>query len=144
MSQPHKGMQMPDAQALIDEQIILELLASADVVVIGGGIVGAATALWLTRAGRAPVILERENGLATVTTSSSAHCICDQFSDPENIAMMSESLGYFERFAELLDVAPEIGSISLQQQGYLFAKTEPEERRDFEHRVSGSPAEAAC
>src|SRR3954447_9210266 len=106
-------MKMPDEQESITGQIITELPASADFVIIGGGIVGAATAFWLARAGRAPVILEREHWLATVTTSSSAHCIRAQFSEPENIAMMSESLGYFERFAELLNVAPEIGTISL-------------------------------
>ncbi len=127
---------MPDEQSLITGQIITELPASADVVIIGGGIVGAASAFWLARSGRRPVILEREAGLATVTTSSSAHCIRAQFSEPENIAMMSESLGYFERFADLLDVSPEVGSIALQQQGYLFATTKPEERPDFEIRVA--------
>ena len=127
---------MPDEQSLITGQTITELPASADVVIIGGGIVGAASAFWLARSGRTPVILEREAGLATVTTSSSAHCIRAQFSEPENIAMMSESLGYFERFADLLDVSPEVGSIALQQQGYLFATTKPEERPDFEFRVA--------
>ena len=127
---------MSDVQSLIDGQVITELPATADVVIIGGGIVGAATAFWLAKAGRAPVILEREIGLATVTTSSSAHCIRAQFSEPENIAMMSESLGYFERFAELLEVSPEVGDIALQQQGYLFATTEPDERLVFETRVS--------
>src|SRR6476469_4603955 len=113
---------MPDEQALITGQIISD------------GIVGAATAFWLAKAGRSPIILERETGLATVTTSSSAHCIRAQFSEPENIAMMTESLGYFERFADLLGVSPEVGSIALQQQGYLFATTEPDERSVFENR----------
>ena len=43
---------MPDEQSLITGQIITELPASADVVIIGGGIVGAASAFWLARAGR--------------------------------------------------------------------------------------------
>jgi len=54
MDLSHKGMTMSDAHSLIEGQMITELPTSADVVIIGGGIVGAATAFWLAKAERRP------------------------------------------------------------------------------------------
>jgi len=109
--------------------------ATADVVVIGGGIVGAATAFFLARSGRRPVIVERMDRLADATTRVSAHAVRCQFSEPENIDQTKESLAIYEGFADLLD-RPEAGSaIGLCQQGYLFASTEPDEAPAFRARV---------
>jgi len=44
-----------------------ELPAGADVVVVGGGITGTATAYWLARRGMKPVLLERGNLTAGAT-----------------------------------------------------------------------------
>ena len=108
---------------------------TADVVVIGGGIVGAATAFFLARSGRRPVIVERMDRLADTTTRVSAHAVRCQFSEPENIDQTKESLAIYEGFAELLD-RPEAGAaIGLCQQGYLFASTEPDETPAFRARV---------
>ena len=43
-----------------------------DAVVIGGGIVGTATAFWLSSAGLDVVLVEMRDGLSTLTTPSSA------------------------------------------------------------------------
>lgn len=112
--------------------------AQADVVIVGGGIVGAASAFWLARAGLSLVIVEAEGALASRTTANSAHCIRAQFSEPENIAMMGESLDIFERFAEVTGI--EGADINLVQQGYLFASTEPGERDAFAQRVARQQA----
>ena len=45
--------------------------AIADGVVIGGGIVGTATASYASRAGLRTLVLKKRDGLATVTTTSS-------------------------------------------------------------------------
>ena len=45
--------------------------ATADVVVIGGGIVGVATAFWCSRAGLETVLVEMRDGLSTLTTPQS-------------------------------------------------------------------------
>ena len=91
---------------------------TADVVVIGGGIVGAATAFYAARAGLRTILVERRSGLATLTTTRSLEGVRAQFEDAEDIAMMRESLGVFERFAEAVGV-PGL-DVSFHQQGYLF------------------------
>lgn len=91
---------------------------TADLVIVGGGIVGAATAFYAARAGLRSVLVERRAGLATLTTTRSLEAVRAQFEDPEDIAMMRESLSVFERFAEVVGVAGL--DISLRQQGYLF------------------------
>jgi len=91
---------------------------TADLVIVGGGIVGAATAFYAARAGLRSVIVERRSGLATLTTTRSLEGVRAQFEDPEDIAMMRESLDVFERFPEVV-AAPGL-DISFHQQGYLF------------------------
>jgi sarcosine oxidase subunit beta len=114
----------------------LSLPRTADVVVIGGGIVGCATAFFLSQSGRSPVLLERAPALAAATTAASAHCIRAQFDDPVNIAMMRESLDIFANFADRLDLPPVDADIGLTQQGYLFASTDPAQVGPFADRVA--------
>lgn len=112
------------------------LSPTAEVVIVGGGIVGTATAFFLAKRGIRSVILEAESGLGLRTTSMSAHCIRAQFSEPDNIAMMAESLSFYEEFAERCP--PTVAGpadVRLVQQGYLFASTEPGDRGEFETRA---------
>ena len=111
-----------------------ELPSSAEIVVIGGGIVGAASAFWLSRAGFKPIVIERAESLASVTTSASAHCIRCQFSEPENIDQMNESLSIFANFADVSGIPD--ADVGLRQQGYLFASTEESELGAFAARVA--------
>ena len=48
-----------------------QLPQSADVVIIGAGIVGAASAYFLGRSGRQPIVIERLDSVASATTSVS-------------------------------------------------------------------------
>lgn len=95
--------------------------ATADVVIIGGGVIGAATAFYATRAGLTVIVAEKRAGLGELTTSASLAAFRAQFAEPENIAMMRESIAVFEHFAELTGV-----DIGLHQRGYLFVTTEPD------------------
>jgi len=104
---------------------------TADAVIIGGGIVGASTALFLARAGIHPVLLESATDLGTRTTAVSAHCIRAQFSEPENIRMMAESLAFYESFGDQVGMSNIPSPIDLAQQGYLFASTDPSDRVAF-------------
>ncbi len=107
---------------------------TADVVVIGGGIVGAATAFYAARAGLRVALVERRSGLATLTTTRSLEGVRAQFEDVEDIAMMRESLGVFERFAEAVGV-PGL-DVSFHQQGYLFLSQTAEGASRIAERVT--------
>jgi sarcosine oxidase subunit beta len=94
---------------------------SADVVVIGGGIVGAATAFFAQRAGLRTVVLEKRAALCTLTTPVSTGAFRLQFDNPQEIALVREGIDLFEHFAEVAEL-PEY-DICLSKQGYLFCAT---------------------
>ncbi|MGD8490030.1 MAG: FAD-binding oxidoreductase [Anaerolineae bacterium] len=91
---------------------------SADAVVIGGGIVGVATAFWLSRAGLDAVLLEMRDGLSTLTTPNSIECFRAQFTEPPMAELALPSIEVFEDFAEVIGI-PDY-DISIRHQGYLF------------------------
>ncbi len=110
---------------------------TSDVIIIGGGIVGAASAFFCTQAGLRVTLLEKREALGLLTTSASLAAFRAQFGEAENIAMMRESISFFENVRERtkLDDA-EIGMV---QQGYLFGTTNPavlarmKQRVEFQH-----------
>ncbi len=91
-----------------------------DAVIIGGGIIGCASAFYLSRAGFRCAIIERRPDLGGLTTAASVQAFRAQFTEPENIAMMLESIAVYENFSEVVGEKVDIG---LRQQGYLFATT---------------------
>jgi len=97
---------------------------TADAVVIGGGIVGVATAFWLSRAGLDTVLVEMRDGLSTLTTTNSAECFRAQFTEPAMAALAKPSIEIFENFADVIGIPGY--DISLHQQGYLFITDDPE------------------
>ena len=94
---------------------------SADLVVVGGGIVGAATAFFATRAGLRTVLLEKRPALSTLTTPVSTGAFRLQFDNPEEIALVREGIDLFERFADVADLPGY--DIGLHHGGYLFCTT---------------------
>jgi sarcosine oxidase, subunit beta len=105
-----------------------------DIIIIGGGINGAASAFFLARAGLRCVIVERLPALARLTTSRSMEAMRAQFVEPENVAMMRESIAFYERFAEHTGL---VGyGIGVHQQGYLFLTTQPDGPQRLRQRVA--------
>lgn len=96
------------------------LPASASVVVIGGGVMGASVAFHLAEAGVPDVLLIEQDDFAGGSTTKSAGGVRAQFSDPANIAIASRSLAAFERFGTRPGA-----EIDLRQVGYLFLHTDP-------------------
>ena len=99
----------------------------ADVVVVGGGVMGAAALRYLAELGCSrPVLLERE----TLASGSTGHCaggVRTLFSDELNVRIGLESIRRLERFEE------EVGEqLDLRLDGYLFLLDDPNDLERFE------------
>ena len=94
-----------------------------DAVVIGGGIVGVATAFWLSRTGLDTVLVEMREGLSTLTTPNSIECFRAQFTEPAMAQLVLPSIEIFENFAEVVGIP--CYDISIRHQGYLFVTDDP-------------------
>ncbi len=95
---------------------------TADAVVIGGGIVGVATAFWLSRAGLSTILVEMRDGLSTLTTTASIESFRAQFTEPAMAALAKESISVWEHFPEVTGLKGH--DIGLHHGGYLFLTTE--------------------
>jgi sarcosine oxidase subunit beta len=109
-----------------------DLPRTADLVIVGGGIAGAATAFHAARAGLRPVILERRPAVCTFTTAVAAGGFRLQLDDEEEFRLISESVELFLNFEEATG-QDEYGPDS-RQQGYLWATTE-EGRAEQQRRM---------
>jgi sarcosine oxidase, subunit beta len=92
--------------------------ATADAVVIGGGVIGCATAFFAARAGLTVVVLERRAALATLTTPVSTGAFRLQFDNAEEIELVREGVDMFESFAARTGL--EGWDLGLRHGGYLF------------------------
>ena len=114
------------------------MTTSYDALIIGGGIVGAASAFFLARAGLRCAIVERLPALARLTTARSMEAMRAQFVEPENVAMMRESIAFYQHFAEHTGLADY--DIGVHQQGYLFLTTDDNGPQRFSQRVAAQHA----
>src|SRR3954462_12100889 len=95
-----------------------DLPRTADVAVIGGGIAGAATAFFASRAGLDVVLLEKRPALCTLTTPASTGAFRLQFDNPEEIAVVREGINLFDNFGEVAGLTGY--DLCIRKQGYLF------------------------
>lgn len=106
--------------------------ATADVVIIGGGIIGASVAFYLSREKLGNIVLvEKEKFLGSHSTAKAAGGIRAQFHNEVNIRMSMLSESRFRQFKE------ETGSEALfDQVGYMFLLSNDEDiatfRRSYE------------
>ena len=108
----------------------MNLPTAADVVVIGGGAIGASTAWHLAESGAVSVVLLERETLAAGSTSKSAGGIRQQFADELNIRIMQRCMVAFEAFDERFET-----DIGLQQPGYLFLVS-PDDGPRFERAMA--------
>ncbi len=112
-----------------------------DVAIMGGGVIGAATAFWLTRMqpGLAVRVIERDPSHAHSSTALSAASIRLQFSAPINVKM---SLFGIEFIRDFQNFCPSGGvrDLGFRENGYLFlsASTEGAERLEDLARMQRS------
>ena len=96
-------------------------MTTADVIIIGGGIVGSSVAYHLTEAGcRNIVVLERESHQGKGSTGKSMGGVRAQFSMPISIRMSLYSIPFFNHFEEVMGHPS-----GYRSQGYLFVATDP-------------------
>lgn len=98
-----------------------------DVVIVGGAIMGSATAWWLTELGYTGRVLVVERDL-TYSACSSVHtnsCIRQQFSSPLNIRISQFTVEFIRNFRERIG-DERVPEIQLNSFGYLYlADNEP-------------------
>src|SRR5215468_3530955 len=91
-------------------------MQTADVVIIGGGIVGSSIAYQLTSAGcKNVLVIERETAQGKGSTGKSMGGVRAQFSTPVNIQMSLYSIPFYATFEERLG-----HPCDYRPQGYLF------------------------
>ena len=94
-------------------------MQTADVVIVGGGIVGSSIAWHLTHAGcKNVLVIERESSQGKGSTGKSMGGVRAQFSTPVNIQMSLYSIPFYARFEEVVGYPADYRS-----QGYLFLAT---------------------
>jgi sarcosine oxidase subunit beta len=97
------------------------IMETADVVIIGGGIVGASIAWHLTEQGcRNVLIVERETHQGKGSTGKSMGGVRAQFATAPNIQMSMYSIQFYAEFDERLGQPG-----GYRPQGYLFVATAP-------------------
>jgi sarcosine oxidase, subunit beta len=95
-------------------------MRTADVVLIGGGIVGSSIAYHLVSAGcKNVLVLERESAQGKGSTGKSMGGVRAQFSTPVNIQMSLYSIPFYANFEEQLGYP-----CGYRPQGYLFCATD--------------------
>ncbi len=104
---------------------------TADIIIIGGGVMGASTLYHLAARGQKNVILlEKEEFFGQGATGRCAGGVRYQFSTEINVRLSMESLPMLERFKE------EIGqAIDYRQCGYLIVCTDEEDAATFKRNV---------
>jgi FAD-dependent oxidoreductase domain-containing protein 1 len=91
-------------------------MVRSSVVIVGGGVVGAAIACFLAREhGAAVTVLERDLVFTRASSALSASSMRQQFSTPVNIALSQ---------ASLVLMRPWLEALSFVEAGYLFLATE--------------------
>jgi sarcosine oxidase subunit beta len=104
---------------------------TADIVIIGGGVMGASTAYHLALRGQKNILLlEKEEFFGQGATGRCAGGVRYQFSTEINVRLSLQSLPMLDRFKD------EIGQeINFRKCGYLFVLTRPEDVKTFRHSL---------
>ena len=104
---------------------------TADIVIVGGGVMGASAAYHLAKRGiQNIVLLEKEEFFGTGATGRCAGGVRYQFSTEINVRLSLESLPMIERFKE------EIGQdVNYRKYGYLLVATNEKDETNFRSNV---------
>lgn len=93
-----------------------------DVVVIGGGVMGASVAFWLTRMqpGIAVTVIEPDPTYARAATALSVASIRQQFTTAVNVKISRFGIEFLRNFADMIGPSGGVADLGLRENGYLF------------------------
>ncbi|MBL4927506.1 NAD(P)/FAD-dependent oxidoreductase [Fuscibacter oryzae] len=93
-----------------------------DVAIIGGAVMGASCAWWLTRMqpGLKVVVIERDPTYAHSATALSVASVRQQFSHATNVEISRFGVDFIRNFSDRLGPDGGIPSLGLKENGYLF------------------------
>ncbi len=120
---------------------------TADVVVVGGGVVGSSSALHLRQrlGGARVVVVERDPTYARASSRLATGGIRQQYGSPLNVAMARHSVAFYRRIDEMTRAAGHPSRVWFRERGYLFladaAGAGALERRFHAQRASGAAVE---
>lgn len=104
--------------------------SSAEIVIVGAGIMGCAIAHALAERGQTGIVVLERDEIGRGATADAAGGIRQQFSTATNIQLATYSVRVWETFAETFDQ-----EINLHQQGYLFLLTDPADEPVFRRNL---------
>jgi len=110
-------------------------MSAADVVIVGGGVVGSSIGYHLRQDGFAGrvVIVERDDGYARASSNLAMGGIRQQFGSTVNIQLAQYSIAFYKDFDRRMSVGGHTAHAWFRQRGYLFlvdaASAETFERR---------------
>lgn len=103
------------------------LPASAEVVIIGGGVIGLSAAYHLAAAGVRDIVVLERGDLGGGSTCKAAGGVRTAFSDEVNVRLAQRSLAAFDRFGDEHDQ-----EIDLHRSGYLFLLSDAQQMAEFD------------
>ncbi|MEU6181769.1 NAD(P)/FAD-dependent oxidoreductase [Streptomyces coeruleorubidus] len=112
---------------MLSSSVFRTVPASADVVIIGGGVMGASIAFHLAEAGVNNIVVVERGELGRGSSGKPIGGVRAQFSDPLNIELGSRSLRAYQRFPDRPGT-----DIKLDTVGYLFLLDSEQHANDFE------------
>lgn len=97
-------------------------MSDADVVIVGSGVMGAATAYWLTRLqpGLRVTLVESDPRYEHASSSLSASSIRQQFTCPVNIRLSQFGVAFLREAEQHLGLPDHPVALGLQEPGYLY------------------------
>lgn len=97
-------------------------MSRADVVIVGSGVMGAATAYWLTRLqpGLRVTLVESDTRYEKASSSLSASSIRQQFTCPVNIRLSQYGIAFLREAEQHLALPDHPVALGLQEPGYLY------------------------
>jgi len=110
---------------------VIMMIKKADLVIIGGGVVGCSVAYNLAKLGAKNIILLEKNTLASGSTGRCGAGIRQQFGTKMNCILARESIKIFENLSQELEY-----DIELNQGGYLILAYTEKEVNQFKKNVA--------